>query len=246
VSRSPAFLVLFFCLFGPVACRQSDPASAPAARQAAASAHDDHAQHVAQAPVGGDDHAGHDPHAGHDHHAGQAIPGVAPLPGGSIYHTTASFSDQHGEPLQLASLRSSAVLAAMFYASCTSVCPMLVSQLARIDRDLAPETRARTQVLLVSLDPARDSTEKLQEVAKRHGITDQRWHFVRTGDDSVREIAALLGIRYSALPDGEFSHSPVIALLDREGVLVARMENASADPAALVAAADQVARGAPR
>ena len=230
MSRSHLLLALSLGgPFGAVACRPSDATPAPAASEAPVSAHGDHAQH-----------------ANHDHHVGQAVPAQAPLPGASIYHTTATFTDQHGKPLELASLRSSAVLATMFYASCTSVCPMLISQIARIDRELAPETRARTQVLLVSLDPARDSTEELQALAKRHGIADRRWHFVRTGDDSVREIAALLGIRYSTLPNGEFSHSPVIALLDREGVLVTRMENASGDPAQLVGAADKVARGAPR
>jgi protein SCO1/2 len=123
---------------------------------------------------------------------------------------------------------------------------MLVAKLASIDRSLAPETRARTELLLVTLDPARDSTEKLRAVAERHGIADPRWHFVRTGEDSVREIAALLGIRYSVLPDGELSHSPVIALLDADGTLVTRMENGGGDATDLVAAADKVARGALR
>jgi protein SCO1/2 len=113
---------------------------------------------------------------------------------------------------------------------------MLVAQLARIESMLPNEARAHTQVLLVTLDPARDDSAKLKELAQRHGITHARWHFVRTEPDSVREIAAVLGIRYRKLPDGEISHSPVIALLDREGVVAARMENAADDPASLMAA----------
>jgi protein SCO1/2 len=52
----------------------------------------------------------------------------------------------------------------------------------------------------------------------------------------VRELAALLGVRYRQLPDGEISHSPVIVLLDQEGVVAQRMENAADDPAPLMAA----------
>jgi protein SCO1/2 len=245
MNRSQLLLALSStCLFTAGACDQRDPTPAPAALAAPPSAQSDHTHHAAQTPR--DEHTGHDNPEGHQHHAGQVVPSATPLPGASIYNTTASFSDQDGKPLELASLRGSAVLATMFYASCTSVCPMLISQLARIDRALAPETRARTQLLLVTLDPARDSTEKLQDVAKRHGIDDPRWHLVRTDEDSVREIAALLGIRYSLLPDGEISHSPVIALLDRDGALVTRMENAGGDPAELATAADKAARDALR
>ena len=35
----------------------------------------------------------------------------------------------------------------------------------------------------------------------------------------MRELAAALGIVYSRDKDGEFSHSNIISLLDREGVL---------------------------
>jgi protein SCO1/2 len=34
------------------------------------------------------------------------------------------------------------------------------------------------------------------------------------------EMAALLGIRYKKLPDGEFAHSNVITLLNPEGEIV--------------------------
>jgi protein SCO1/2 len=83
--------------------------------------------------------------------------------------------------------------------------------------------------------------DSLAALAKQHGIDDARWHFVRTEPEKVRELAALLGIRYRAAPDGEISHSPTVALLDREGVIATRMENAAGDPTPLIAATAQVA-----
>lgn len=179
--------------------------------------------------------------AEHDHSL-HVLPASKPLADQSLYHLQVPLTDQDGRSLELASLRGSAVLAVMFYASCQSVCPMLVAQLARLDGMLPSDARARTQVLLVSLDPARDKTEKLKELAQRHGINDPRWHIVRTQADSVREIAAVLGVRYRQLPDGEISHSPIIVLLDGEGVVAQRMENASDDPAPLAAAATKLAQ----
>lgn len=188
----------------------------------------EHAQH---------EHAQHDDHAAH---AGHALPPETPLADQSLYHVGATFTDQHGAPFELTSLRGSTVLATMFYASCSSICPMLIAQVKRAHDALPQDVRARTHVLLVSLDPARDSTEKLAELAKRHGISDPLFHFVRTDEANVRALAALLGIRYRTLPDGEISHSPVIALLDREGVLATRLDNAASDPAPLVSATERL------
>lgn len=153
-----------------------------------------------------------------------------PLPGESLYQLRAQLTDQHGAALGLASFRGAPLLVTMFYASCTSICPLLIGQLKRIEGALEPRQRARMRVLLISLDPARDTVPRLAELAARHGVDDHRWTFTRTAEPSVREVAALLGIRYRVMPDGEISHSPVISLLDAEGALVERSEGTLDDP----------------
>jgi protein SCO1/2 len=47
----------------------------------------------------------------------------------------------------------------------------------------------------------------------------------RAEESDVRELAAVLGIRYRQLPSGVFSHSAVITLLDADGIVRARTEN---------------------
>jgi len=174
-------------------------------------------------------------HAEHDH-AQHMISAAAPLSTDSIYHSSVELTDQDGRPFELASLRGSLVLASMFYSSCTSVCPVLIAQLQRIVDTLPEATRAQTHVLLVSLDPKRDSIEKLKQLSERHKIDDPHWHFVRADSDGVRELSALLGIRYRELPDGDISHSQVITLLDRSGVIRKRAENPGNDPGQLLTA----------
>ena len=53
----------------------------------------------------------------------------------------------------------------------------------------------------------------------------------------MRKLAALLGIRYRQLADGEFNHTSVLILLDAEGRILARTEKLGAkpDPAFLAA-----------
>lgn len=174
--------------------------------------------------------------------SGLAVHAQPPLTARSLYHLQVKLTDQRGKAFELASLRGSPVLATMFYASCKSICPMLVAQVKRVHDALPPELRTRVHVLLVSLDPEHDDPEHLRELAKRHAIDDPRWHFVRSATSDVREIAAALGVRYRALPNGELSHTPSIALLDREGELAMRLENASGDPTELIAAATRAAQ----
>ena len=47
-----------------------------------------------------------------------------------------------------------------------------------------------------------------------------RWTFAQTPKAEVRKLAAVLGIQYRQLPDGEFNHSTVITLLDGQGRIV--------------------------
>jgi protein SCO1/2 len=122
---------------------------------------------------------------------------------------------------------------------------MLIAQLQRIEHALPADVRSGTRVLLVSLDPDRDTPERLTELARRHGVDESRWRFTRTSESGVREIAALLGVSYRRLPDGQISHSPLIALLDRDGVVVERLLDTLADPSELVTAVRALSQSRP-
>jgi protein SCO1 len=221
---------LFLTALGLLACREPSPE--PASR---ASPHRQE-DAVAEKTLEANTHAAHE-------HAHQALEAAPALAGQSIYNFKAKLTDQDGKDFELASLRGSAVLATMFYASCTSICPMLIAQLKHLDDAIPANERSQTQLLLVSLDPDRDTPDKLKELAQQHGIVDVRWHFLRAAPNDVRELAALLGIRYRRLPSGDILHSPLIALLDRAGVIAARQENAADSPAPLLAKLDQALRG---
>lgn len=145
---------------------------------------------------------------------------ASPVPGDSLYQLQVALADQAGAPATLDRHAGHPVLVTMFYGSCPHVCPMLVSTIQRYERELPEASRGRVRVLLVSLDPARDTPAKLAELAQRHRVDPARWTLARAEADDVRRLAAALGIQYRQLPDGEFSHSTVITLLDAQGRVV--------------------------
>lgn len=154
------------------------------------------------------------------------VPGLAAagLPGDSVYRLEDAFSDQAGKVFKLADRRGKPQLVAMFYTSCRYVCPLIVDSGKGVEHALAPAERARLGVLLVSLDPARDDTAALASVARKRKLDPARWTLARTEAGTVRRVAALLGVRYRALADGEFNHTSALVLLDSEGRVVARTE----------------------
>jgi protein SCO1 len=154
--------------------------------------------------------------------------------GDSIYALSASLVDQRGGQVGLDVFRGHRVLISMFYASCPDACPLLIADLQRIERELPQRVRADLRVVLVSLDPGRDTPEALLALAQARHVDESRWRLLRAPEDTVREIAAVLGIKYRRLPDGNFNHSSIITLLDGNGVVVVRDEAVGGPHAALM------------
>lgn len=165
----------------------------------------------------------------HEHAHGEeapssGLPAAAPLPDTSIYQLDGVFSDQDAHPFALSSLRGSPVLVLMFYGSCQSVCPLLISQALRVDQGLTEDQRAHLRVVLVTFDPERDTPERLRALAAERQLPLERWSLLRGDDDAIRELAMVLGVQYRRTADGAFVHSATVALLDREGRVAMQLE----------------------
>ena len=156
---------------------------------------------------------------------------AAPLPANSVYQLSVPFTDQLGRTSKLEDWRGKPVLISMFYSSCEFVCPRIVEAVKKTEESLLAQ-RAEVPVLMVSFDPLRDDTAKLNAMAEERRIDPKLWTLARTDARNVRKLAAMLGIQYRELPSGEFNHSSVIILLDGEGRVVGKTSIlGEADPA---------------
>lgn len=158
------------------------------------------------------------------------------LPGDSLYHLDVPLVDQDGASFGFAEGRGRPRVVTMFYTSCKFVCPLIIDTVQKTVRALPEARRGDIDVLLVSLDPDRDSPEALARVAQQRKVDTPRWRLARTDKAHVRRLAALLGIQYKQLEDGEFSHASVLTLLDADGRIVARSDRLGEADADFVAA----------
>src|SRR5690606_33532860 len=79
-------------------------------------------------------------------------PGEAAVGADSIYLLGGTYEDQNGKPFRLEELQGKPVLISMFYATCPHACPMLITDLKRVERALPEHLRDQVQVVLVTFD----------------------------------------------------------------------------------------------
>jgi protein SCO1/2 len=130
----------------------------------------------------------------------------------------------------------------MFYGSCTTVCPLILHDLARIDEAVGSD---RLRVAVATFDPERDTAERLRALRTERDMDAARWKLLRGDEDGTRDLAMSLGIQYRKLPDGEFAHSALIVLLDGEGHVVERHEGLGRPLDAVIARARTLVGGSP-
>jgi protein SCO1/2 len=152
----------------------------------------------------------------------------AEVPGNSLYQLPIALETSDGRTMQLAELRGRPLLITMFYAQCTSVCPLLTSRLQSVVDQLTPADRDRLTVVMVTFDSDRDTPQALAEFRKEHHIDQSNWIVARTSRQDVRLLSAALGVRYRELPDHTYNHSALISLTDADGVVQARMSDVNA------------------
>lgn len=166
-----------------------------------------------------------------------ALAAGAPLPADSILQSSDTYTTQSGKDFQLADRRGHVQLISMFYSSCPYTCPLTIDSGLAIQRSLTPAERDRLQVMFVSFDPERDTPAVLNALATKRKLDLNHWTLARADADGARKLAALLGVRYRKLADGEFNHTSGLILLDTEGRILAKSDKLGTvpDPAFITA-----------
>jgi len=182
---------------------------------------------------------GHDMHAEHATHAAAALPAGEPS-GGSLYVVDRTWRDAADKAVRWPELAGKPRLVAMLYTSCEHVCPLIVEHMQTVERRLDDTARARLHATLVSFDPERDTPARLAAYAEQKKLDRNRWTLLTGAPGDTRELAALLGVQYRKLPDGEFAHSNTITLLDAAGNIVYQRKRLDEPLDALIAATQRL------
>lgn len=127
-------------------------------------------------------------------------------------------TDQDGQPVSLDQLKGKWSVLFFGYTFCPDICPTTLAQLRQIKAELPKASVARLQVILVSVDPQRDTPAKLKEYL---GYFDQDFRGFNAPVPVLRDFAKAVSMPYvepdTRKPNYTVSHSGNLALIGPDG-----------------------------
>jgi protein SCO1/2 len=161
---------------------------------------------------------------------------------GSVYDLDTTWTNQDGQAVPLARLAGKPRIVVLFFSRCGYACPLITADLQKIEQGLPEIDRNRVGFVMASFDSARDVPSALKTFAETKGLTPGRWLLLHGAADQVRELAAVLNVRYRRTDDGNFDHANVITVLDDQGRIVFQREGLEGDPIEVVKAVSALLR----
>ncbi|WP_439860272.1 SCO family protein [Pseudomonas sp. MBLB4136] len=129
-----------------------------------------------------------------------------------------SLVDQDGQAFQLDQLRDRWSLLFFGYTFCPDICPATLAELRQLRGLLPEEARANLRVVLVSVDPHRDTPEQLK---KYLGYFDADFIGLTGEPDAIQKLANAVSIPYIPADTSEenytVSHSGNLVILGPDG-----------------------------
>jgi len=129
-----------------------------------------------------------------------------------------TLTDQYGEPYRLADHRGQVVLLFFGFAHCPDVCPVTLSNWARVEEALAGDDDV--EFVFVTVDPERDTIERLRDHLE---IFSDNFRGLTGTEEQMAPVYESFGIFPKKVPFSSSAmgyvvdHSTVMLLLDREG-----------------------------
>lgn len=163
-----------------------------------------------------------DEHKHHHHHAQTSLEPASQAQSESLYEVSGIWEDQWNQSFSLKDLSGLPHLFVMLYTKCESACPILVEDVKRVVAALKAEHQ-NLSVILFSIDAEGETQRTLNTFAEKRRLK-KHWRVARANSRDIATLAAVLGVNYKKLPDGEYVHSNSIYFVDKTGSLVAQQD----------------------
>lgn len=152
----------------------------------------------------------------------------------SIYNVTSKWERQDGKTVTMSDLKGKVLVTAMIFTSCKTACPKLTGEMKEI-ADLVGKVDADDiQYVLVSIDPENDTPEVMNAYLNNNHFDHKYWTFLRSSENNTRNLANIMAVKYKEISPMDFSHSNIISVYSKTGVLAFQKEGVGTDNVPLV------------
>lgn len=137
----------------------------------------------------------------------------------TLYHTIPNweFNNQSGELINSDSLFGKIHIVDFFFSHCPTICPAKTVNIKKIQENLNNKCVTDVEFLSFSVDPERDSAERLANYAKDYGIDISNWNLLTGSEEEIYKLGVegyLVPNQKDSLAPGGFLHSEKIMLID--------------------------------
>ena len=138
----------------------------------------------------------------------------------TLYHQIPdwSFENQNSQIISSEQLDNKIKLVDFFFTSCPTICPRMTLNMHKIQSILKKNCLTDIEFLSFTVDPKKDTSEKLLEYANSYNVDSTNWNML-TGDQATIYDLGVNGFlvpnQEDALAPGGFLHSEKLILLDQ-------------------------------
>src|SRR4051794_5124325 len=158
-------------------------------------------------------------------------------PWGADYIPNLTVMTQNGEPVRFYDdlVKGKIVIISFIYTSCTDICPLTTARIAQLEDKLGDMVGRDVFLLSMTVDPERDTPERLKEYAERFGA-GPGWSFVTGKPEDIRAINYKFGDRSGVISEhrneivigndatGEWQKDSVFGDIDRLALTVRSLD----------------------
>jgi protein SCO1/2 len=143
--------------------------------------------------------------------------------------------NQDARRVTLKDLRGKPVVLTFLYTACTDVCPVLLHVLASAEQRLSPRERDAVRFVGISVDPKRDTPQRLKAYMGERGLDPARWQLLTGTLPQASHAANAYGVVVRPAPRGDFVHNSVFIVIDAQGRERAEFHGMATPPEAIAA-----------
>jgi cytochrome oxidase Cu insertion factor (SCO1/SenC/PrrC family) len=127
--------------------------------------------------------------------------------------------DQYGDTITLDRFAGRPVLVTFAFANCSTICPLIVNDVLNVRDRLEQLERANPAVVIVTLDPWRDTPARLPSIAERWGVTGDAHVLSGSVEEVERALNAWRIPRIRNERTGDVSHPSIVYVIGPDGMI---------------------------
>lgn len=151
----------------------------------------------------------------------------------SIFTLTSQWQDQNGKNKHFKDYKGKIIVLSMIYTSCDYSCPLITRKLKQIYKKTSKKTLKNTQFLMVTFDPKTDTPKKLKEYSLAQKLDESRFALLTSNSENAHILGLTIGFQYKQMPDGNYSHSNLVTIFDKNGAMVHQQDIGKSTDAAV-------------